>query len=240
MLQLEGVSAGYGRVTVIAGLSLTVAAGEMLAVLGPNGAGKSTLVKAIAGAVPNRGGRIDMAGLALVNLPPHRIVAAGVALVPEGRHIFGPLTVLDNLRLGGMQLRREGARVQERLDYVFRLFPPLRERRHQRAGTMSGGEQQMLAIGRGLMSSPKLLLLDEPFLGLAPKVVEEILATITRLRGDGLTVVLVDQKIDMALGVSDRAAIMVNGAIVHEGPSARLRDEDLTRYYLVAQPSAES
>jgi branched-chain amino acid transport system ATP-binding protein len=210
----------------------------MLAVLGPNGAGKSTLVKAIAGAVPNRGGKIEMAGRDLVDLPPHRIVAAGVSLVPEGRHIFGPLSVLDNLRLGGMQARRDGVRVQERLDYVFTLFPPLRERRNQRAGTMSGGEQQMLAIGRGLMSSPKLLLLDEPFLGLAPKVVEEILATITRMRGDGLTVVLVDQKIDMALGVSDRAVIMVHGVIVHEGPSAQLRDEDLTRYYLVAQPSA--
>ena len=234
MLRLERAYAGYGRILVIAELSLAIARGEMVAVLGPNGAGKSTLVKAIAGVVPSRGGTIDLEGLDLVRLPPHRIVAAGVALVPEGRHVFGPMTVIDNLRLGAMQRRGEAQQVRERMDYVFRLFPPLLERQHQRARTMSGGEQQMLAIARGLMSSPKLLLLDEPFLGLAPRVVDEILAAIGQMRSDGVTVVLVEQKIEMALAVSDRAVIMVNGAIVHEASAAKLRTEDLSRYYFVA------
>jgi branched-chain amino acid transport system ATP-binding protein len=235
MLSLEHVSAGYGAITVIPDLSLHVGQGETVALLGPNGAGKSTLTAAIAGALKRRAGTIAFGGVDLVALPPHGVVEAGVVLVPEGRRIFAPLTVGDNLRLGAMRLKGGAAARGRQLDYVFWLFPRLAERRAQIAGTLSGGEQQMLAIGRALMSAPKLLLLDEPFLGLAPLVVGEILGAIKGLQAEGLTVLLVEQKIEMALSVSDRAYVMVKGSIVREGASrALLEAGDLGEHYLLA------
>jgi branched-chain amino acid transport system ATP-binding protein len=235
MLSLEHVSAGYGAITVIPDLSLHVGEGETVALLGPNGAGKSTLTAAIAGALRRRAGAIRFDGVDLVGLPPHQVVAAGVVLVPEGRRIFAPLTVGDNLRLGAMRLAGGAAALGRQLDYVFGLFPRLAERRGQIAGTLSGGEQQMLAIGRALMSAPRLLLLDEPFLGLAPMVVHEILEAVLGLRRQGLTVLLVEQKVEMALSASDRAYVMVKGAIVREGPSRELLAAgDLGEHYLLS------
>jgi branched-chain amino acid transport system ATP-binding protein len=235
VLSLEHVSAGYGAITVIPDLSLHVGAGETVALLGPNGAGKSTLTAAIAGALRRRAGAIRFDGKDLIALAPHQVVEAGVVLVPEGRRIFAPLTVGDNLRLGAMRLAGGAAARGRQLDYVFGLFPRLAERRNQIAGTLSGGEQQMLAIGRALMSAPRLLLLDEPFLGLAPLVVGEILRAIQGLQREGLTVLLVEQKIEMALSVSDRAYVMVKGVIVREGPSRDLLAAgDLGEHYLLA------
>jgi len=235
MLSLEHVSAGYGAITVIPDLSLHVGEGETVALLGPNGAGKSPLTAAIAGALRRRAGTIRVDGVELVGLPPHGVVAAGVVLVPEGRRIFAPLTVGDNLRLGAMRLKGGAAALNRQLDYVFGLFPRLAERRSQIAGTLSGGEQQMLAIGRALMSAPRLLLLDEPFLGLAPMVVHEILEAVLGLRRQGLTVLLVEQKVEMALSVSDRAYVMVKGSIVREGPSRELLAAgDLGEHYLLS------
>ena len=241
MLTLEGVSAGYGPITVIPDLSLHVGDGETVALLGPNGAGKSTLTAAIAGVLRRRAGTIDFDGTNLVDLPPHRVVAAGVVLVPEGRRIFAPLTVMDNLRLGAMRLEGGAAALDRQFDYVFNLFPRLAERRGQIAGTLSGGEQQMLAIGRALMSAPRLLLLDEPFLGLAPMVVHEILAAIEGLQVQGLTVLLVEQKIEMALSVSDRAYVLVKGAIVRQGPSRELLEAgDLGEHYLLSSVAGDA
>jgi branched-chain amino acid transport system ATP-binding protein len=235
MLSLEHVSAGYGAITVIPDLSLHVGEGETVALLGPNGAGKSTLTAAIAGALRRRAGTIRFDGKDLVALPPHQVVEAGVVLVPEGRRIFAPLTVGDNLRLGAMRLEGGAGALGRQLDYVFGLFPRLAERRGQIAGTLSGGEQQMLAIGRALMSAPRLLLLDEPFLGLAPLVVVEILKAIQGLQRESLTVLLVEQKVEMALSVSDRAYVMVKGSIVREGPSRELLAAgDLGEHYLLA------
>ncbi|MCD6041981.1 MAG: livF 22 [Burkholderiales bacterium] len=171
MLRLSDVHASYGPAPVLQAVSLAVEKGETVALLGPNGAGKSTLLGAISGTTPRRSGRIDLEGMNLAGQPSHAIVAAGIALVPEGRLVFAPFTVEDNLRLGAVRLK--GA-LRERFDYVYELFPRLAERRRQQAGTLSGGEQQMLAIGRALMSEPRMLLLDEPFLGLAPMVVVQI------------------------------------------------------------------
>jgi len=231
LLDVRALCAGYGDTEVLRGIDLKVEVGEIVAVLGSNGVGKSTLNRTISGIVRARTGAIRFDGMAIEREKPAAIVKRGLIHVPEGRRIFPNLSVRDNLDLGSYRRAAEH-RVANR-ERVFAIFPRLYERRTQRAGTLSGGEQQMLAIGRGMMSSPKLLLLDEPFLGLAPKVVEEILAAIAQMRGDGLTVVLVDQKVDMALGVSDRAAIMVHGEIVHQGASAKLREEDLSRFYFL-------
>jgi branched-chain amino acid transport system ATP-binding protein len=222
MLAVAGLKAGHGAVGVIDGLSLTIAAREAVALLGPNGAGKSTLVMAIAGVLRNRAGSVRLAGDELIGLAAHQIVARGVAVVPEGRRIFAPLSVDDNLRLGAVRLPAARGRAHDIREQVFALFPRLAERRTQRAGTLSGGEQQMLAIGRALMSGPRLILLDEPFLGLAPKIVDEILATLVALRHQGLTVLLVEQKTDLALGFCERAYVMQKGRIVREGACAAL------------------
>jgi len=238
MLEVAGLRAGHGAVMVIDGLSLAVAEREAVALLGPNGAGKSTLVMAIAGTLRNRAGAVRFAGADLIRLPPHRIVARGVATVPEGRRIFAPLTVIDNLRLGAVRLPPSRGREADAMDRVFALFPRLAERREQRAGTLSGGEQQMLAIGRALMSAPLLLLLGEPFLGLAPKVVDEILATLVALRAQGLTVLLVEQKTELALSFCDRAYVMQKGRIVREGPCAALAaDATLSADYFALPPA---
>ncbi|TMH25806.1 MAG: ABC transporter ATP-binding protein, partial [Betaproteobacteria bacterium] len=191
MLRLERVCAGYGRAPVLQQVDLRVDRGETVALLGPNGAGKSTLLAAITGTLAQREGAIYLESENIAREPSHRIVARGVALVPEGRLVFAPFSVEDNLRLGAVRLAGGRAALRERYAYVFGLFPRLAERRLQAAGTLSGGEQQMLAIGRALMSAPRLLLLDEPFLGLAPLVVSEIRSSLEELRAAGLTLLMV-------------------------------------------------
>ena len=233
MLRLEAVHAGYGTAEVIRGVDLSVEAGETVALLGPNGAGKSTLLAAITGTVPRRSGTIRLDGADLSRAPSHDIVAAGMALVPEGRLMFAPMTVEDNLRLGSVRLgSRAGGSLAERYEYVYNLFPRLRERRAQLAGTLSGGEQQMVAIGRALMSSPRMLLLDEPFLGLAPKIVAEIRESLDKLRDTGLTLLIVEQKLDIALAFASRAYVMIKGRVaLHETTQALSRRADLTTLY---------
>jgi branched-chain amino acid transport system ATP-binding protein len=231
VLELKGIAGGWGAAEIIAGVDLAIGAGEAVALLGPNGAGKSSLMAAITATLPVRRGGIRFDGRDVSRAASHRLVAAGIALVPEGRQIFAPFTVRDNLRLGAIARSGRG-NFAERLATVFGLFPRLAERERQRAGTMSGGEQQMLAIGRALMSAPKLLLLDEPFLGLAPLIVEEIIAALRRLQRDGLTMLLVEQKLDIALACTSRAYIMLKGRIVlAEASDALTRRADLPDLY---------
>ena len=223
MLEIAGLCAGYGHGAVVQDIHMQVARGETVALLGPNGAGKSTLLAALSGTVRERSGHARMDGADLVQMPSHAIVGLGLVQVPEGRRMFAPLSVQDNLRLGTVRLaQRSAALVRERFDQVYALFPQLAERRHQMAGTLSGGEQQMVAIGRALMSSPRVLLLDEPFLGLAPIVVEEIRRALDRLRSNGLTMVLVEQKLDIALPSTSRAYILIKGRIALTQASAEL------------------
>jgi branched-chain amino acid transport system ATP-binding protein len=204
-----------------------------VALLGPNGAGKSTLLAALSGTLRERSGHATLDGQDLITMPTHAIVAAGLVQVPEGRRMFAPLSVQDNLRLGAVRLAgRNAASLAGRFDYVYGLFPRLAERRHQLAGTLSGGEQQMVAIGRALMSSPRVLLLDEPFLGLAPLVVAEIRHALAALRERGLTMVLVEQKLDIALPFTSRAYVLVKGRIALAQASAELaRRADLGQLY---------
>lgn len=223
MLDVRNLSGGYGHGLVVQGVDLQVARGETIALLGPNGAGKSTLLAALSGTLPQRSGSVRMDGEDLIGLPSHAIVARGVVQVPEGRRMFAPLSVRDNLRLGTVRLAGRSARAErERFDVVYGLFPRLAERRSQLAGTLSGGEQQMVAIGRALMSKPRVLLLDEPFLGLAPLVVEEIRRALDALRGSGLTMVLVEQKLDIALPFTSRAFVLVKGRVALSEPSAQM------------------
>ena len=202
MLELTNISGGYGSVDVLADIALAVQRGEQVALIGPNGAGKSSLMAAITATLPHRRGTLRLDGRDLSAAATHNVVAAGLALVPEGRQIFVPFSVRDNLRLGAIALagRDDLAR---RFRYVFDLFPSLAARAEQRAGTLSGGEQQMLAIGRALMSKPTMLLLDEPFLGLAPMIVQEITHALRTLQDDGLTILLVEQKLDIVLASTE-------------------------------------
>jgi branched-chain amino acid transport system ATP-binding protein len=237
MLRLRELSASYGAAPVLQGVSLHVDQGETVTLLGPNGAGKSTLLAAITGTIARREGEILLDGRNLVQEKSHAIVAQGVALVPEGRLVFAPFTVEDNLRLGAIRLKGE---VGERYQFVYRLFPRLAERRRQSAGTLSGGEQQMLAIGRALMSAPRLLLLDEPFLGLAPMVVGEIRHALEKLRQTGLTLLMVEQKLEIALSFASRAYVLIKGRVALEDSTASLaRRADLTDlYFALASSSA--
>src|SRR5918911_347792 len=229
MLRLTDVRASYGAAPVLHGVTLRVEQGETVALLGPNGAGKSTLLAAITGTLAQRSGSISVDATELVDAKSHAIVARGVALVPEGRLVFAPFTVEDNLRLGAIRLRGD---LRERYDYVYALFPRLAERRRQAAGTLSGGEQQMLAIGRALMSAPRLLLLDEPFLGLAPLVVQEIRRALEKLRESGLTLLMVEQKLDIALAFASRAYVLMKGRVVlEEATDALARRPDLSDLY---------
>jgi len=229
MLSVRDLTAGYGSAPVLQGVSLHVGKGETVALLGPNGAGKSTLLAAITGTIRNRAGEISFEETNLVRQASHAIVARGVALVPEGRLVFPPFSVEDNLRLGAVRLSGD---IQERFDFVHSLFPRLAERKRQPAGTLSGGEQQMLAIGRALMSRPRLLLLDEPFLGLAPIVVAEIRASLDKLRSSGLTLLIVEQKLDIALEFAQRAYVLIKGRVVLEEATPSLaRRPDLRDLY---------
>ena len=239
MLRLSDLHASYGAAPVLHGVSLAVAKGETVALLGPNGAGKSTLLAAVTGTIPRRRGSIRLEEHELIAEKSHAIVAHGLALVPEGRLVFAPFTVEDNLRLGAVRLQGDA---RERFDYVYTLFPRLLERRKQPAGTLSGGEQQMLAIGRALMSRPRLLLLDEPFLGLAPLVVFQIREALEKLRASGLTMLIVEQKLDIALQFAQRAYVLIKGRVVLEDATASLaRRPDLRDlYFSLAAGSATS
>ena len=219
MLRISELRASHGAAPVLQSISLHVDRGETVALLGPNGAGKSTLMAAITGTIAQRAGSIQLDGVELAAAKSHAIVARGVALVPEGRLVFAPFSVEDNLRLGAIRLK--GA-LAERYEYVYGLFPRLAERRRQLAGTLSGGEQQMLAIGRALMSAPRLLLLDEPFLGLGPMVVQEIRAALERLRATGLTLLMVEQKLEIALSFASRAYVLIKGRVALEETTAAL------------------
>jgi branched-chain amino acid transport system ATP-binding protein len=227
VLRLEEVWASYGSFQALFGVSLEVAAGEAVAVIGPNGAGKTTLLRAISKLIPIRG-RILMEGTDLATVPAHQVVARGIAQVPEGRRLFPGLTVEDNLRMGAFH-QEARSHYAKRLDFVYGLFPRLKERRDQLAGTMSGGEQQMCAIGRALMSGPKLLLLDEPSAGLAPVVVQQVFELIGRIRGEGFTVLIVEQNVQQVLRVVDRAYLLEVGRIKASGAAAELLASDEIR-----------
>jgi branched-chain amino acid transport system ATP-binding protein len=233
MLSVRGLTAGYRGVDVVGGVDLAVAQGESVGLIGPNGAGKSTLLAALTGTIVRRGGEAVFDGRDLVRMASHDIVAAGVALVPEGRLIFAPYTVEENLRLGAIGLKAARAQtIGSQFDYVYALFPRLAERRRQVAGTLSGGEQQMVAIGRALMSAPKLLLLDEPFLGLAPLIVAEIRDALGALRKSGMTLLVVEQKLDIVLALAERIYLLIKGQIVlHEASAALSRRPDLSHLY---------
>jgi branched-chain amino acid transport system ATP-binding protein len=231
MLELRDTVAGYGAAPIIHGVSIHVDKGETVALLGPNGAGKSTLLAAVTGTIRVRLGSIRFDGAELVRRPSHEIVASGLVLVPEGRLIFAPFTVEENLRLGAVRLSPTHT-LAGRYDYVYTLFPRLSERRRQTAGLLSGGEQQMLAIGRALMSAPRMLLLDEPFLGLAPALIVEIRRALEELQAHGLTILLVEQKLDIALTSATRAYVIIKGRIALESDTATLaRRPDLNQLY---------
>jgi branched-chain amino acid transport system ATP-binding protein len=228
LLSVEGVEAGYGDLVAVRGVSLEVGAGEVVALVGSNGAGKTTLLRAVSGLLPLRAGRLFLDGQRLDGLPPTRVVARGVAHVPEGRQLFPSLTVLENLELGAGRSARDPA-VAERLAWVFRLFPRLEERRRQLAGTLSGGEQQMVGIGRGLMARPRLLLLDEPSLGLAPVAVRTIFDTLRQINAGGTAILLVEQNVLRALQLSHRGYVLENGQVTLAGSRAELLVHDHIR-----------
>ena len=231
LLEIETLRGGYGRVEVLRGVDLQVNAGEMVALLGSNGAGKSTLNKVVCGLVPAWSGRVRFDGHDLSGAHYRDVVKAGLIQVPEGRKVFPNLSVLENLELGSFTRARE--RRAANLEKVFGIFPRLKERTKQHAGTMSGGEQQMLAIGRGLMAEPVLLILDEPSLGLSPLLVEEMFALIRRLRDEGLAVLLVEQNVGQSLEIADRAYVLENGSVRFSGlPQELLGSDELRRAYL--------
>ena len=231
MLEIAELRAGYGGTEVLRGLSLSVGKGEVVAVLGSNGVGKTTLNKVLSGVQPARSGSVRFDGREILGATAREIVASGLIHVPEGRKIFPNLTILENLELGGY-CRPKRVRAGN-IEKVFSIFPRLKERTRQYAGTLSGGEQQMLAIGRGLMSEPKLLILDEPSLGLSPLLVEEMFSLIRRLSDDGLPIMLVEQNVMQSLDLASRAYILENGSVALSGDAAELRDNpELKRAYL--------
>jgi len=228
MLELRKVTAGYGHFTALWDVDLTVAPGEAVAVVGPNGAGKTTLMRVISGLIAPRAGDLVFEGATLAGRPAHEIVAHGIAHVPEGRRLFPALTVADNLKMGAY-LPAARARYAESLERVFTLFPVLAERRSQRAGSMSGGEQQMLALGRALMSRPKIILLDEPSMGLAPVMVLRLFDLIRRVREEGYTILVVEQNVRQVLKLVDRAYLLEVGRIKLEGRASDLAEHDFIR-----------
>ena len=228
MLSLAAVSAGYGSFQALFDVSLEVPQGEAVGVIGPNGAGKTTLMRVISGLLPLRDGVMTLEGRPVGGLPAHRMVEQGIAHVPENRRLFPRLSVEDNLRIGAF-IPKARQRYAEQLDRVYGLFPRLKERRHQLAGTLSGGEQQMCAIGRALMSKPKILLMDEPSAGLAPLVVAQVFELVQRIRAEGLTVLIVEQNVQQVLEVVDRAYLLEVGAIKLAGTAAEHRSNDFIR-----------
>ena len=228
MLTLQGIAAGYGQIQILRSVSIAVAAGEVTALIGGNGAGKTTIMRTIAGVLPLKAGRLLFDGQDIGAWPANRRVDAGLVLVPEGRLVFPNMSVEENLRVGAIAPRAR-SRASARRDEMYDMFPRLRERRNQRAGTMSGGEQQMLAIARGLMAYPKLLLMDEPTLGLAPVMTKEIFATIARLRDLGVTILLAEQDVRQTLAVADRGHVVENGAVTLSGSGAALAGDERVR-----------
>ena len=220
-LIVEGISTAYDRADVLQDVSLRVAPGTITCLLGSNGAGKTTLIRSILGLTPPRTGRISFEGGELTRLSTHRVIAAGIACIPEGRKVFPKLTVEENLRVGGYQESSDQV-VRSRIEDVYRLFPQLRERRGQLAGTRSGGEQAMVSIGRGLMRAPKLLLVDEPSLGLSPIYVKQNFAIIQRIRERGVTVFLVEQNVHQTLAIADYGYVLSKGEVVAQGPPEQL------------------
>lgn len=230
MLEIRDLEVSYGAVKALRGIDMRVGRGKIVTLIGGNGAGKTTLLRSISGLIPAAEGSIRFEGRELVRTPAHLIVKAGLSHVPEGRLVFAELSVKDNLALGGF-LRRDD--LGPDLERVYQLFPKMRERNRQTAGTLSGGEQQMLAIGRALMSRPKMLLMDEPSLGLAPRLVRSIFDTIREINQAGTTILLVEQNANLALAVADHAYVLETGAIVLEGPAADLaKDESVRKAYL--------
>lgn len=242
MLRLEKIVAGYNKSIALDGVTIEIPQGKIVSVVGANGAGKSTIVNTISRLVTIYGGKITLDGQDISARSAAAVVEMGIVQVPEGRQLFAPLTVEENLRLGFHRLagRSDAARkFQERLDYVLHLFPRLKERIDQRAGTMSGGEQQMVAVSRALMAEPKVLMLDEPSLGLAPMVVDQIFDILAKLRDDGLTILLVEQHADEALQLADYGYVMAVGRVRAEGPGNDLRDNPALRQSYLGRAAAE-
>jgi branched-chain amino acid transport system ATP-binding protein len=236
MLRIENVTSGYGGITAIRGVTLEVREGQMVALIGPNGAGKSTLLNTISGFVRAKGGGVHFADTDVTNAAPHRIARLGLLQVPEGRQILGPLTVRENLELGRLATRSRASGTDADLERVFKLFPRLAERLTQMAGSLSGGEQQMLAIGRALMGRPKVLLLDEPSLGLAPRVSEEVFRALTLLNNEGLSILVVEQNARRALEIAQYAYVLERGIVVHQGDGMALRhDPEIEAHYFGGQ-----
>jgi len=228
MLRVEDIELAYGAIPVVQGVSFEVREGEVVAIVGANGAGKSTILKAIAGSIHPRKGRISFEGKDISFLSSPEIVKAGITYVPENRRLFTPLTVEENLEIGAYTVRNP-QQIQENLEFVYQLFPRLKERRRQRAGTLSGGEQQMLAIGRGLMTNPKLLMLDEPSQGLMPILVTELFNSIHKLKEMGKTILLVEQNVREALELADRGYVIQSGRVVLEGTGEELLESDMVK-----------
>lgn len=224
MLTVENLSVSYGAIRAISNVNFSVKEGEIVALIGANGAGKSTTLRAISSLVEKEGGTITFQGRPIHHLPPHEIVSLGISHVPEGRRVFPLMSVAENLEMGAYA-RKDGKGKKQDLEMVYEKFPRLKERQHQLAGTLSGGEQQMLAIGRALMSRPRLLLLDEPSMGLAPMLVQQIFETIAEINRGGTTILLVEQNARMALNLADRAYVLETGQIVLSGPAKELADD---------------
>ncbi len=222
MLKIKKLTVHYGPLPALKEISLEVGRGETIALIGPNRAGKTTLLLTLSGILETTEGRIYFEEEDITNLNPHQIVSKGLIHIPQGRHIFPTLSVFDNLLLGAYTKRKEKEGIEKGLEEVYHLFPKLSERKDQRAGTLSGGEQQMLAIGRGLMGRPKLLMLDEPSLGLAPRFIEEIFATLTKMNQNGLTLFIIEQEIHLTLSISHRGYLLKNGRLIREGPASTL------------------
>jgi len=233
LLAAEGLELAYGQVPACRNITIHVDEGEIVTLIGANGAGKSTTLRAIAGALLPRAGTIQFAERDITRLPSHERTTLGIALVPEGRHVFPFLTVRENLELGGFKFRKDGAKVRSRIDQMFAMFPVLKERASQNAGTLSGGEQQMLVLGRAMMSEPRLLCLDEPSLGLAPLIVQDIFHTISSINATGTSVLLVEQNARYALEIASRGYVLQTGSIIASGPCSTLKqDERVQQAYL--------
>jgi len=222
MLKIKKLTVQYGPLPALYEVSLEIVRGEIVSLLGPNGAGKTTLLLTLSGILKTTEGRIIFEGEDITNLNPHQIVSRGIGHVPQGRHIFPTLSVMDNLMLGAYLHRNEKNEIKKDLEWIYQLLPVLKERTHQRAGTLSGGEQQMLSIGRAMMGRPKLLLLDEPSLGLAPRLTDEIFATFREMNRKGLTLFIVEQEIHLSLSISKRGYVLRNGRVIKEGLASTL------------------
>lgn len=224
MLKIKKLTVQYGPLPALYEISLEVKQGEIVTLLGPNGAGKTTLLLTLSGILKTTEGRIIFEGEDITNLNPHQIVSRGIGHVPQGRHIFPTLSVMDNLMLGAYLHRNKKNEIKKDLEWIYQLLPALRERTRQRAGTLSGGEQQMLSIGRAIMGRPKLLLLDEPSLGLAPRLMDEIFATFREMNQKGLTLFIVEQEIHLSLSISKRGYVLRNGRVIKEGSASTLME----------------